>query len=319
MKFLENPSLDPHYNMAFDEYCLQSLKPSEPIFYLWRNAPSVIIGLNQNAYSEVNIPYLESKGIFLARRVTGGGAVYHDLQNLNYTITGRADELEKYVNIISDALRSMGVPVEVSGRNDLLLEGRKVSGYAKRVWQDRIMFHGTLLFDVDFDSMSEALSVPGSKLEAAGVQSVRSRVANLKEYLPFGDVLEFKGALEKILSCGEQALTLSNEQLGEVETLAREKFRTWEWNFGKSAPASFSAASKFACGSVSVTFDVEHGYLQNLNFGGDFLGNLPSEGLAKALDGCKYSREDLFERISGLEVSEYFDGLSREELLSILL
>ena len=185
MKYLQNTSTDPHFNMAFDEFCLEQLKADEPVFYLWQNRPSVIIGLNQSAYAEVNLPFLQEKGIKLARRVTGGGAVYHDLQNLNYTITGRIRDLEKdypaYVETMANALRTLGVPAQLSGRNDILVEGRKCSGYAKRMSRDRLMIHGTLMYDVDIDTLTRALSVPGSKLSAAGIESVRSRVSNLKD------------------------------------------------------------------------------------------------------------------------------------------
>ena len=158
MKYLQNSSTDPHFNMAFDEFCLEQLKADEPVFYLWQNRPSVIIGLNQSAYAEVNLPYLREKGIVLARRVTGGGAVYHDLQNLNYTITGRIRDLETdypaYVETMARALRQLGVPAEVSGRNDILVDGRKCSGYAKRMSKDRLMIHGTLMYDVDIDTLT---------------------------------------------------------------------------------------------------------------------------------------------------------------------
>ena len=195
MKYLRNSSTDPHFNMSFDEYCLERFPSDETVFYLWRNAPSVIIGLSQNAYAEVNLPYLEANGIILARRVTGGGAVYHDLQNLNYTIVGRSNDLDRdypgYMHMMLEALRSLGVPAEINGRNDITVDGRKVSGYAKRVFKDRLMVHGTLMFDVDIEKLTAALAVPGSKLEAAGIASVRSRVANLKDYLPqFSDIYD---------------------------------------------------------------------------------------------------------------------------------
>ena len=162
MKYLQNHSTDPHFNMAFDEFCLEQLKADEPVFYLWQNRPSVIIGLNQSAYAEVNLPFLREKGIVLARRVTGGGAVYHDLQNLNYTITGRIRDLETdypaYVETMARALRALGVPAEVSGRNDILVDGRKCSGYAKRMSKDRLMIHGTLMYDVDIDTINDVLA-----------------------------------------------------------------------------------------------------------------------------------------------------------------
>ncbi|MBP5740417.1 MAG: lipoate--protein ligase family protein, partial [Bacteroidales bacterium] len=192
MRYLRNDSTDPHFNMAFDGFCLERLPLDEPVFFLWRNRPSVIIGLNQSAFSEVNMDYLKDHGIVLARRTTGGGAVYHDLQNLNYTIVGRSNDLERdypgYLSLVVDALRELGVPAEVTGRNDIMVEGRKCSGFAKRVYKDRLMVHGTLMYNVDFEALTKALSVPGSKVEAAGIASVRSRVSNLKDYLPFDNI-----------------------------------------------------------------------------------------------------------------------------------
>ena len=169
MKYLLNNSTDPYFNMALDEFCLENIVADEPYFYLWRNRPSVIIGLNQNAYSEVNLPYLEEHGITLARRVTGGGAVYHDLQNMNYTIVGRHPSPLPMV----DALRKLGVPAELTGRNDIFVEGRKVSGYARRVSKNQEIIHGTLMYDVDLETLTRVLDTPGSKLQAKGIASVK--------------------------------------------------------------------------------------------------------------------------------------------------
>ena len=290
MKYLRNGSTDPHYNMAFDEFCLEGLQADEPVFYLWQNRPSVIIGLNQSAYAEVDLNFLEQEGIVLARRVTGGGAVYHDLQNLNYTITGRIRDLEKdypaYVETMVNALRTLGVPAQLSGRNDILVDGRKCSGYAKRMSRDRLMIHGTLMYDVDIDTLTRALSVPGSKLSASGIESVRSRVANLKDYLPqFPDIQSFRNALQDLLADGDGEIILSPEQLATVGAYADAKFRTWEWNYGHSPAADFRTRRKFACGTVEASFSIRNGKMSGLRFGGDFLGNLPSDRIEKALEG----------------------------------
>ena len=229
MKSLLNPSVDPHWNMAFDEFTLESLPVDEPVFYLWQNAPSVIIGLNQSAYAEVNLPFLEANGIVLARRVTGGGAVYHDLGNLNYSIVGPIHALENAYGLMADALRRLGVPAERSGRNDILVDGRKCSGYAKRLYGTRMMIHGTLMWDINLEDLTQALAVPGSKLEAAGVASVRSRVANLRSYLPaFPDIRAFRDALQEMLSGGDSTIGLNPSQLEADGKMADETFRTWE-------------------------------------------------------------------------------------------
>ena len=277
MKSLLNSSIDPHWNMAFDEFTLESLPVDEPVFYLWQNAPSVIIGLNQSAYAEVNLPFLEEKGIVLARRVTGGGAVYHDLGNLNYSIVGPISTMENAYGIVADALRRLGLPAERSGRNDILVEGRKCSGYAKRLCRNRMMVHGTLMWDINLEDLTQALAVPGSKLEAAGVASVRNP-----------------------------------SQLEAVGKMADEKFRTWEWNFGRSPRTTFSRTKKFACGTVTAHYSLEHGVLSELQFTGDFIGARPAEELAEKLKGSK------LEDLRGLEVGAYFDALSTPEFLSLL-
>ena len=323
MRYLVNNCTDACRNMAFDEFVLENLPLDEPVFYLWRNAPSVIIGLNQSAYAEVNLPYLESKGIALARRVTGGGAVYHDLQNLNYTIVGKSRDLNAdypdYLHFVVNALRVLGVPAELSGRNDIMVDGRKCSGYAKRVWKDRLMVHGTLMFDVDLETLREVLSVPGSKMAASGIASVRSKVANLREYLPrFSDVLALKDALHGILAGADTEVILDSGQQEAIDRMADEKFRTWDWIYGKSPEAQFKASRKFACGTVELSWSVRHGLLEDVRFGGDFLGNLPAEGLAARLNGIRFERDSILSALSQVRVSDYFDGLEAKDILFFL-
>ena len=324
MKYLQNDSTDPHFNMAFDEFCLEQLKADEPVFYLWQNRPSVIIGLNQSAYAEVNLPFLREKGIDLARRVTGGGAVYHDLQNLNYTITGRIRDLESdypaYVETMARALRELGVPAELSGRNDILVDGRKCSGYAKRVSKDRLMIHGTLMYDVDIDTLTKVLATPGSKLSAAGVSSVRSRVANLKAYLPqFDSIQAFQAALQALLAGDDEEIRLSESQLAQIEADAAAKYRTWEWIYGHSPAAAFQVRRKFACGTVEAAFSLKAGRIDGLRFSGDFLGNLPPDRIERVLQDCRYTREDIRSTLQGVPVGDSFDALTGEELTDLLL
>ena len=309
MKYYVIPCTNPWWNMAFDEWLLQN-GPDEPVFRLWRNEPSVIIGHNQAAAQEVNLEYLQQHGIKLARRVTGGGAVYHDLQNLNYTFAGplsgaegaspfgsspcgltppsvprvaRPSEgapsapslggstsgaasapLESSASgapggaaLFASALRSLGVPAELTGRNDIFVEGRKISGYARSVWHNRELVHGTLMYNVDIDTLTAALNVEGSsKLNLKGVASVRSRVTNVRDYLPqFSSLDELQSALQATLmkvqnqpkmhfdplrKPGESAksaenelspsrLVLSKSQLAAIDALASEKFASKAW------------------------------------------------------------------------------------------
>lgn len=325
MRYLRNTSTNPHYNMAFDEFCLEQLSLDEPVFYLWQNAPAVIIGLNQNAYNEVNLSYLKEKGIVLARRVTGGGAVYHDLQNLNYTIVGRSHDLEAdypgYMRMVINALCSMGVDAQLSGRNDIMVDGRKVSGYAKRVYKDRLMVHGTLMFNVDLEDLTRALAVPGSKLETAGIASVRSRVANLRDYMPqFSDIHDFQTELERILSRdnADSLVELSEEELSVISSMSETKFATWDWVFGHSPEASRRDRRKFACGTVEVQVCVKHGCISELVFSGDFMGNLPAEELAAIIKGSHFEKDAVLERLSLVDVSSYFDKATASDLAGLI-
>ena len=316
MRFLTNPSTDPWFNMSFDEYCLERYASDDSFFYLWRNRPSVIIGLNQNAFSEVNLAFLEERGIALARRVTGGGAVYHDLQNLNYTLVGR----DVTPRPVVEALRSLGVPAELSGRNDIFVEGRKVSGYARRVWRGRQIVHGTLMYDVDLDTLARALDVPGSKLSSKGIASVKSRVANLKDYLPqFPSLDALQAALQELLAAGDGEMPFGEERLAEVRRISEEKFSTWEWIYGQSRTADLVRTAKLPCGTVEAHIRLDRGVLTGLEFGGDFLGALPASQLAERLEGLRFERSALREALASVEVGDYFDGTTAEAFLNLVL
>lgn len=325
MNYFSTASTDPHFNMAFDESCLQCQELEEPVFFLWQNRPSVIIGLNQNPAAEVDLPYLREHGIVLARRVTGGGAVYHDLQNLNYTITGRSRDLSRdypdYLNTVVKALRSLGVPAELNGRNDITVLGRKCSGFAKRVWRDRLLVHGTLMFDVDIDEMVRALSAPEGKLSAAGIASVRSRVANLCGFLPgMSGIPAFKAAMQERMADGGREVAVPESILCAARQHAQRKFSTWEWIYGHSPAASFTASRKYPCGTIKARWRELHGRLEEISWSGDFIGNLPPDSLSDALKGCRMERPALMAslRASSVNVCDCFDGLQPSDLAELL-
>ena len=316
MRFLSNPSTDPYFNMAFDEYCLTQYSLPWPVFYLWRNRPSVIIGLNQNAFSEVNLEYLENNGILLARRVTGGGAVYHDLQNLNYSIAGPRGLTP---GPVVDALKRMGVPAEQGGRNDIFVEGRKVSGYARRVWQDRELIHGTLMYDVDMDALTQALNVPGSKMDAKGIASVHSRVANLKDWLPgSASVTDFAGRLHAQLAGDNAGTEPDRHMLEAVKKLADGKFSRWDWIYGHSREISLRRRARLACGTVEAGINLDKGRICELVFSGDFLGDEPSGFVSRRLKGVRLERQAILEALDGCPVEKAFSGADAEDLADLL-
>ena len=326
MRYIKNTSTNPYYNMAFDEYCLESLSIDEPVFFLWQNRPAVIVGFNQEVNTEVNLDYLKENGIDLVRRVTGGGAVYHDLGNLNYTIVGRSEDLERdypeYASIMAKALQKLGVPATLSGRNDILVEGRKVSGFAKRVCKNRLMVHGTLKYNVDVDVLTKVLNPSNTKLQSKGIASVRSRVANLCEYLPnVPDIQTFSKQLEEILSHHYQdtEYQLSEEDLANIQQLTDKKFATWEWNYGRSPKATLTHSARLACGTVEIHLTLAENRISSCRFGGDFLGNLPATDLESALIEIIYDTENIRKRLSSFTIGAYFDGVTMEELIRLIL
>lgn len=335
MRYLRNENTDPYVNMAFDEYALEQLPLDEPLFYLWQNRPAVIIGLNQDAHAEVDIKYLKEHDIALVRRVTGGGAVYHDLGNLNYTIVGRSADLNRdypeYTRYMLQALQALGVRAELSGRNDILVNGRKVSGYAKRVYKDRLMVHGTLMYDVDLGILEKALNPPAEKLVAKGIASVRSRVMNLRECMPqVKDIKDLKERLERYLShdYANAEYMLTEEAKQAIEQAAKRKFATQEWIYGKRAPIarnsdkdaymSINRASRLTCGRVEIELEIRDRHIAACRFGGDFIGNLPITAMEQALCGVRYERQALRQRLIPIGVTDYLDGTDVDELLELL-
>ena len=325
MRYLKNPSTNPYYNMAFDEYCLESLPIDEPVFFLWQNRPAVIVGFNQEVNTEVNLDYLKENGIELVRRVTGGGAVYHDLENLNYTIVGRSEDLERdypeYASIMAKALQSLGVPATLSGRNDILVEGRKVSGFAKRVCKNRLMVHGTLMYNVDVDVLTKVLNPSTTKLQSKGIASVRSRVANLCEYLPeIPDIQTFSQRLEEILSNNytDTEYQLTETDLANIQRLTDKKFATWEWNYGRSPKATLVHSARLACGTVEIHLTLAENRIASCRFGGDFLGNLPASDVEKALTGIPYEINEIRKCLSKIEINRYFDRVLVDDLLEMM-
>ena len=325
MRYLRNKNTDPYYNMAFDEFCLESLPIDEPVFFLWQNRPAVIVGLNQEVNTEVNLDYLNKNNIALVRRVTGGGAVYHDLGNLNYTIVGRSEDLERdypeYASILMKALQELGIPATLSGRNDILVDGKKVSGFAKRVCKNRLMVHGTLMYDVDLEVLPQALTPSASKLQSKGIASVRSRVANLRDYLPeVADIQAFSQRLEEILSCHytDTEYQLSAEDLASIQRLANEKFAQWEWNYGRSPKATLTHSARLACGTVEIHLKIAENRIVFCQFGGDFLGNLPTSEVESALNGVVYEANAIHECLKKMEIGQYFDGVEVDDLVNLM-
>lgn len=327
MRYIINKRTNPYFNLALDDYAMRHIDVDEDFFFLWQNEPSVIIGKNQNAVEEINREYIDENGVHVARRVSGGGAVYHDFGNLNFTFVIGVDDpgkvnYKKYVQPIVDALASMGVVATASGRNDILIDGLKISGNAQSLANGKLMHHGTLMFDVNIEHMVEALNVDPDKIISKGVKSVRSRVTNIKEHLPEGTTLQnFWDQLHYYLSNEGQdsEIVLSDDDIKRIEEDAQSKFATWDWIYGASPEFNLRNSQRFTGGRVEVLIDVNKGGLiEEIRFMGDYLGLEDVSLVEDRLIGTRFDELDVFRVLSSIDLSLYFGSISIDELLSVI-
>ncbi|KXU02370.1 lipoate--protein ligase [Streptococcus constellatus] len=323
MKYIINNSNDTAFNIALEEYAFKHLLDEDQIFLLWINKPSIIVGRHQNTVQEINRDYVREHGIEVVRRISGGGAVYHDLNNLNYTIISKEDEnkafdFKSFSTPVIKTLEELGVKAEFTGRNDLEIDGKKFCGNAQAYINGRIMHHGCLLFDVDLPVLAQALQVSKDKFESKGVQSVRARVTNIVDELPEKiTVEEFKNLLLGYMKKEYPEMTeyvLSDQELAEIRQIRDSKFANWDWNYGKSPEYNVRRGTKFTSGKVEVFANVVESKIQDIKIYGDFFGIEDVAAVEAALRGVKYEREDILQALSSLDISRYFAGISKEEI-----
>lgn len=306
---------DPACNLALEETLFSRLCPEEPgVFLLWQNAPAVIVGRHQNTLEEIDRSWLLSRGIPVVRRNTGGGAVYHDLGNLNFSFMEYAPERQKvdfgrYLQPVCAALSRLDVPVQITGRNDLEVRGRKVSGSAQCLRQGRVLHHGTLLVNVDFASMTSALSVDPEKYRSRGIASVRARVANISEFWRDGSTMrDLCAALADCCAPGGTAQDVPADVLAEAEALADRKYRTWEWNFGASPAYTEKRRQRFPWGTVDIRLDVCRGIIRNCHISGDFFAAAPVEALQERFAGVRHECCALEQALADVDWEAHFSG-----------
>lgn len=328
MKFIENISIDPHYNLAFEEYIFKYLNEDEDFVLLWRNGPSIIVGKNQNTVEEINMEFVKENNINVVRRVTGGGAVYHDLGNLNFSFIAKADSNEKidfktYNVPIIKALEKLGVKCELSGRNDLVIDGKKFSGIAQSITKGKVLNHGTLLFDSKLETLSKALNVKRDKIESKGIKSVESRVTNIKSYVTEdADVLKFKNLLlTNIFEYFNEPIEtyeLSQEDKENIQKMVDERYGTWEWNYGRSPKFNYKGYNRFAGGCVEARLQVEDGLIDNCKIYGDFFAKGDISILEDRLKGIKYDIDEVKNSLKDFSVEDYLGRITKEEFLECL-
>ena len=330
MYFVDNKGItDPRINLAIEEYVLKNMdvdKDSFLLFYI--NEPSIIIGRNQNTVEEINTEYVDENGIHVVRRLSGGGAVYHDLGNLNYSFITKDDgesfrNFKKFTEPVIKALAEMGVTAELLGRNDILVEGRKVSGNAQFATHGRMFSHGTLMFDTEIERVVSALKVKKDKIESKGIKSIRSRVANISEFMEEPMTIEqFRMNILKSIFEGEEKIQyweLTEEDWDNIRALSAERYGNWDWNYGKSPKFNMQHSHRFPVGGVDVRLQVEKGnIIDDVNIYGDFFGVGDVALVEDSLKGVQYDRESISNALEAIDIPTILGGITKEEFINLI-
>lgn len=329
MLYVRNNFTNPYFNIALEEYILKkSLSTDKTFVILYINNPAIIIGKHQNTIEEINKDYVDEKDIKVVRRMSGGGAVYHDEGNLNFTYiikTGKEDvsNFKKFTLPIIKALDKMGIKAELSGRNDLTIDGKKFSGNAQYYHKNRLLHHGTLLFNSHMENLAKALNVKKEKIQSKGIKSVRSRVTNISEYLPIkGTIEEFRELLLKYLFENQEIINeyqLTDEDIDKVNQLVGEKYDTWDWNWGESPAFDIQKSYRFPIGLIDVRLNVSKGFITDCKIYGDFFASENIEDLERMLVGKRYRKEDLYLALNKVQINQYFGNITKEDFINIII
>ena len=327
LSYLNLRTIDPAINLATEQYVFEQLPKDRTYFMLWQNDNAIIIGKHQNALAEINMNFVKENNIQVVRRLSGGGAVYHDLGNLNFTFITDAKEQDSinfklFCQPIVRTLEKLGVQAEISGRNDITICGQKFSGNSQYLKNGRVLHHGTILFDSDLTVVGKALQVDPAKIQAKGVKSVRSRVTNVADHLSGNIDLEtFRALLLNHLlqeQPGEEYI-LTHDDLANIQEISNNRYATWQWNFGRSLECTTRKKMRFeGCGTVEANITVDHGIISQISFTGDFFSVLEPENLAQLFIGKQPDIDEYKIILENVDVASYFVGLTKEQFLALM-
>ena len=335
MLFVDNQeNTDPRTNIALETYLVENRLTDQPLLLFYINEPSIIIGRNQNTVEEVNQRYVEEHGIHVVRRMSGGGAVYHDLGNFSYCFIqeehGPARDFSVFTRPVIEALHQMGVAgAKLEGRNDLLIDGKKFSGNAMYIRNGRMTAHGTILYDADLDAVTAALKPRADKIESKGIKSVRSRVTNIRPYVADAyqhlNTREFRDhLLLRIFGVNNRAdvpeYTLSTDDWAQIAAIRAERFANWDWNYGRSPAFTSERYHKYPQGAVDFRFNVEQGgNIKEIKIYGDFFGVGDIADVEKRLTGIPYRRDAISAAFADIDTALYFGGIAAKDLIDQLV
>ncbi|MBY0196265.1 lipoate--protein ligase [Priestia megaterium] len=328
MLFIDNQkNYDPRINLAIEEYALKHLDINETYLLFYINEPSIIIGKNQNTIEEINTKYVEDQKIHVVRRLSGGGAVYHDKGNLNFSFITKDDgnsfhNFKKFTEPVVEALKKLGVNAELSGRNDLMAEGRKISGNAQFSTKGRMFSHGTLLFDSEIENVVSALKVKKDKIESKGIKSIRNRVANISEFLEQKvTVEEFREMLLRYIFDGEENITeykLTEKDWETIHQISKERYQSWDWNYGKSPKFNLQHSHRFPVGQIDVRLEVNKGKIDACTIYGDFFGVGDVQEVQEKLTGVRYEKASIELALEDIDIPHYFGNITKEEFVELI-
>lgn len=328
MIFIDNEGCtDPKLNLALEEFALRNFDSSTDYLLFYINEPSIIIGRNQNTLEEINQEYIAENNIHVVRRISGGGAVYHDLGNLNFSFITNHDgksisNFKKFTAPVIQVLNTMGVAAELKGRNDILVEEKKISGTAQFSTGKRMISHGTLLFDTNMGEVSNALQVKMSKIQSKGHKSVRSRVANISEFLKTPLTMkDFKNQLLIGLYKAREHFEiykLTEAEWKAVHKLKAEKYDLWDWNFGHSPKFNIQRNKRFSIGEIDLRIFVEKGLISDFKIFGDFFGRSPVTDLEELLIGTAYDKNEISKKLQHIAIENYFGKLENSEFIDLV-
>jgi lipoate-protein ligase A len=323
IKYICSKEYNPHHNLALEEYLVTHVKTGEAILYLWQNEKTVVIGKNQNPWKECRTKELEDDGGTLVRRLSGGGAVFHDLGNLNFTfVVNKEDyDLDKQLEVIIKAVNKFSIPAEKTGRNDITVDGRKFSGNAFYTDGRHSYHHGTILIRVDMENLSKYLNVSREKLVSKGVDSVKSRVINLSEYNSGLNIDTMKQALIEAFSevYERKATPLDTSRLEDSQiSILSNKYASWEWKYGRKIDFNYSLERRFPWGNIDLGFHVEAGIITECMAYSDAMDIWFISRLTECFKNCLFSLESLIRRLKEVEVKDAVSEAIREDIIGLL-